>query len=298
MVGCSGSSSDIKESLTEETLPYGVAFREVNDLGQTILEVKSDEHGYQQTHKYTYNADGLKSTERIFYMNHHLLFSIEYYYDASLKLIKQVDLDDEGNTTLLYSYDNNGNISSVSRNGLPFDTYHYNENNVLEKIENTKGNYTLFDSLGRKTEFYEKMGASEEYSEISKYNQHEKVSGIIKEISGEIELLYIYNDNGFITGQYQDILEDGSFPKYTTVFKYNSLGQLISVMDYTYSTPLSELILDANKIYTYYSNWIIKDITSYDSEGIKEYITYFDNSGTLTKKTTFNSDGSTTVEEF
>ena len=210
--GCGGSTSDIQESLTEESLPYGVAYRETNDFDQITIEVKSDDKGDSHRHEYTYNSTGLKSSETILNKTNRSRF-ITYEYDSKLKLIKQVetisypyDGFNPDPFTLIYTYDQNGNISAVSRNGSPYQTYVYNENNVLEKIEYDNGSYTLFDSKGQKTENFFKS-YEDQYSYTAKYNQHGKVSEEVGN-STLYPVKYHYTENGFISKWYQeDILE-------------------------------------------------------------------------------------------
>ncbi|MFU1796223.1 RHS repeat-associated core domain-containing protein [Paenibacillus azoreducens] len=174
--------------------------------------------------KYEYEADGkLKSITYPTLANGAIIKS-EYTYDSIGRLLKVVN---KKNTEILsqyqYTYDNNGNITTVT-DGTGATSYAYDKLNRLTQVTRPSGqtiNYT-YDARGNRSTFTS-SGLSQSYSDItSTYNVWDQLESTTKD---GLTTEYVYEMQGLRLSKTTDTS--------TTRYAYNNSGEVIAELNGT-----------------------------------------------------------------
>ena len=237
----------------------------------------------------------------------------EYRYNNLGQLVSEVDKGDTGNATervTAYTYDNNGNMLTMTRSDNSVVTYTYDEQNRMTRKEYSTSHYVTYayDDNGNlltmtqvvgsvtTTSEYEydasgsKTGEKRNSAYIAKYEYYD--NGSLKKISypqtggGWRDILYSYDTEGRLetisdcTGQ-----QDGQIGPVIRQFFYDANGKLSYLEDYREFDTLG--------------TDFTRQTFTYDNVGTLTAVNYLDNNVTSKEsyELTMNSDGKITQEE-
>ena len=247
-----------------------------NKTSTTIKEV--DDNGII----YNYIYDKLGNITEI-YKNNSL--TNKYYYDTHSQLIKEDNI--LNNQTILYEYDNYGNILSkkvyTNNTLLKEDTYTYNDSNWQDLLTKYNNESITYDTIGNPTSIGNKTLTWINGRELSTYQDNTN------------NITYKYNLDGIRTSKIVNGIETKYYLEGSSIIFEDRNGNMIY---YIYNgDELLGFIYNSNTYY-YHKN-IFGDIIGILDSNYNEVVTYTYNSwGLLTNKTDTTTINLSTINPF
>ena len=247
-----------------------------NKTSTTIKEV--DDNGIIYKYKY----DKLGNITEI-YKNNSL--TNKYYYDIHSQLIKEDNI--LNNQTILYEYDNYGNILSkkvyTNNTLLKEDTYTYNDSNWQDLLTKYNNESITYDNIGNPTSIGNKTLTWINGRELSTYQDNTN------------NITYKYNLDGIRTSKIVNGIETKYYLEGSSIIFEDRNGNMIY---YIYNgDELLGFIYNSNTYY-YHKN-IFGDIIGILDSNYNEVVTYTYNSwGLLTNKTDTTTINLSTINPF
>ena len=247
-----------------------------NKTSTTIKEI--DDNGIIYKYKY----DKLGNITEI-YKNNSL--TNKYYYDTHSQLIKEDNI--LNNQTILYEYDNYGNILSkkvyTNNTLLKEDTYTYNDSNWQDLLTKYNNESITYDNIGNPTSIGNKTLTWINGRELSTYQDNTN------------NITYKYNLDGIRTSKIVNGIETKYYLEGSSIIFEDRNGNMIY---YIYNgDELLGFIYNSNTYY-YHKN-IFGDIIGILDSNYNEVVTYTYNSwGLLTNKTDTTTINLSTINPF
>ena len=247
-----------------------------NKTSTTIKEV--DDNGII----YNYIYDKLGNITEI-YKNNSL--TNKYYYDTHSQLIKEDNI--LTNQTILYEYDNYGNILSkkvyTNNTLIKEDTYTYGDTNWQDLLTKYNNESITYDTIGNPTSIGNKTLTWMNERELSSYQDNTN------------NITYKYNLDGIRTSKIVNGIETKYYLEGSSIIFEDRNGNMIY---YIYNgDELLGFIYNSNTYY-YHKN-IFGDIIGILDSNYNEVVTYTYNSwGLLTNKTDTTTINLSTINPF
>ena len=247
-----------------------------NKTSTTIKEI--DDNGIIYKYKY----DKLGNITEI-YKNNSL--TNKYYYDIHSQLIKENNL--LTNQTILYEYDNYGNILSkkvyTNNTLIKEDTYTYGDTNWQDLLTKYNNESITYDTIGNPTSIGNKTLTWMNGRELSTYQDNTN------------NITYKYNLDGIRTSKIVNGIETKYYLEGSSIIFEDRNGNMIY---YIYNgDELLGFIYNSNTYY-YHKN-IFGDIIGILDSNYNEVVTYTYNSwGLLTNKTDTTTINLSTINPF
>ncbi len=247
-----------------------------NKTSTTIKEV--DDNGII----YNYIYDKLGNITEI-YKNNSL--TNKYYYDTHSQLIKEDNI--LNNQTILYEYDNYGNILSkkvyTNNTLLKEDTYTYNDSNWQDLLTKYNNESITYDNIGNPTSIGNKTLTWMNGRELSSYQDNTN------------NITYKYNLDGIRTSKIVNGIETKYYLEGSSIIFEDRNGNMIY---YIYNGDELLGFIYNSDTYYYHKN-IFGDIIGILDSNYNEVVTYTYNSwGLLTNKTDTTSINLSTINPF
>ena len=231
---------------------------------------------------YKYKYDKLGNITEI-YKNNSL--TNKYYYDTHSQLIKEDNI--LNNQTILYEYDNYGNILSkkvyTNNTLLKEDTYTYGDTNWQDLLTKYNNESITYDTIGNPTSIGNKTLTWMNGRELSSYQDNTN------------NITYKYNLDGIRTSKIVNGIETKYYLEGSSIIFEDRNGNMIY---YIYNgDELLGFIYNSNTYY-YHKN-IFGDIIGILDSNYNEVVTYTYNSwGLLTNKTDTTTINLSTINPF
>ena len=247
-----------------------------NKTSTTIKEV--DDNGII----YNYIYDKLGNITEI-YKNNSL--TNKYYYDTHSQLIKEDNI--LTNQTILYEYDNYGNILSkkvyTNNTLIKEDTYTYGDTNWQDLLTKYNNESITYDTIGNPTSIGNKTLTWINGRELSTYQDNTN------------NITYKYNLDGIRTSKIVNGIETKYYLEGSSIIFEERNGNMIY---YIYNGDELLGFIYNSKYYYYHKN-IFGDIIGILDSNYNEVVTYTYNSwGLLTNKTDTTSINLSTINPF
>jgi RHS repeat-associated protein len=136
-------SSEIVSEVLEDGTTYSYTYYDNHELKKDICV----EDGITHTTEYDINGNVTKESESGIEDGTAYIVSTEYAYDSENRVISQSETDKSGKTiTYTYTYEENNNISTVSKNGslIEQNIYDYHKSNTYSDRIKTETTYVPF----------------------------------------------------------------------------------------------------------------------------------------------------------